>query len=205
MHSPALPRPARLRWVAPALSGASTPPDLSCCGGGLQDRTACPLPTLPAHPRTTTPVSVTAPPSLLPWHQRVCPAASTCPPPPPRSVCPAPLPASSCLAHPPQAPAAAPPRPCMPLAASVSLAPALPLQQLTRLPSKAPPAYVYHACMCHPLAGCLPSQIPRWDTSKLRPKGSRLKTFGGRASGPEPLESLFLFAVQVRQRAGQRA
>eukprot|EP00878_Enallax_costatus_P030821 GHUV01033617.1.p1 GENE.GHUV01033617.1~~GHUV01033617.1.p1 ORF type:complete len:623 (+),score=174.24 GHUV01033617.1:276-2144(+) len=39
--------------------------------------------------------------------------------------------------------------------------------------------------------------VPRWDTSKLRAKGTRLKTFGGRASGPEPLEALFLFAVNL--------
>jgi hypothetical protein len=39
--------------------------------------------------------------------------------------------------------------------------------------------------------------VPRWDTSKLRAKGARLKTFGGRASGPEPLEALFLFAVNL--------
>ena len=32
-------------------------------------------------------------------------------------------------------------------------------------------------------------QIPRWDLSKVRPAGAPLKTFGGRASGPEPLES----------------
>lgn len=44
----------------------------------------------------------------------------------------------------------------------------------------------------------------RWNTSQLRPKGARLKTFGGRASGPEPLESLFLFAVQLFQRARGR-
>lgn len=42
-------------------------------------------------------------------------------------------------------------------------------------------------------------QVPRWDTSALRPKGARLKTFGGRASGPEPLESLFLYSVQLFQ------
>lgn len=47
-------------------------------------------------------------------------------------------------------------------------------------------------------------QIPRWDTSRLRPKGARLRTFGGRASGPEPLESLFLFAVQLFQKARGR-
>ena len=32
--------------------------------------------------------------------------------------------------------------------------------------------------------------VPKWDTSKVRPAGARLKTFGGRASGPEPLEDL---------------
>ncbi|PNW76339.1 hypothetical protein CHLRE_12g549427v5 [Chlamydomonas reinhardtii] len=47
-------------------------------------------------------------------------------------------------------------------------------------------------------------QIPRWDTSRLRPKGARLRTFGGRASGPEPLEALFLFAVQLFTRARGR-
>ena len=34
-------------------------------------------------------------------------------------------------------------------------------------------------------------QIPKWDLSKIRPAGARLKTFGGRASGPEPLDRLF--------------
>lgn len=48
------------------------------------------------------------------------------------------------------------------------------------------------------------TQIPRWDTSRLRPKGARLRTFGGRASGPEPLEALFLFAVQLFTRARGR-
>ena len=33
-------------------------------------------------------------------------------------------------------------------------------------------------------------KIPHWDVSKIRPSGSRLKTFGGRASGPEPLVDL---------------
>ena len=37
--------------------------------------------------------------------------------------------------------------------------------------------------------------IPKWDLSKVRPAGSRLKTFGGRASGPEPLNDLFNFVV----------
>jgi ribonucleoside-diphosphate reductase alpha chain len=38
---------------------------------------------------------------------------------------------------------------------------------------------------------------PTWDTSQVRPKGARLKTFGGRASGPEPLERLFKFVVNL--------
>ena len=38
-------------------------------------------------------------------------------------------------------------------------------------------------------------QIPCWDLSRVRPAGAPLKTFGGRASGPEPLESLFNFTV----------
>ena len=37
--------------------------------------------------------------------------------------------------------------------------------------------------------------IPRWDTSKVRPAGARLKTFGGRASGAEPLIELFDFVI----------
>ena len=40
-------------------------------------------------------------------------------------------------------------------------------------------------------------RIPRWDTTKVRPAGARLKTFGGRASGPEPLEELFRFTVRL--------
>lgn len=48
-------------------------------------------------------------------------------------------------------------------------------------------------------------QIPKWDMSKVRPAGSRLKTFGGRASGPEPLNSLFNFTVETfRNAAGRR-
>lgn len=39
-------------------------------------------------------------------------------------------------------------------------------------------------------------QIPEWDMSKVRPAGTRLKTFGGRASGPEPLNDLFKFTVE---------
>ena len=40
-------------------------------------------------------------------------------------------------------------------------------------------------------------QSPRWNLDKIRPSGSRLKTFGGRASGPEPLEQLFRFSVSL--------
>ena len=47
-------------------------------------------------------------------------------------------------------------------------------------------------------------QIPRWNLSKIRPSGAPLKTFGGRASGPEPLESLFNFAVTIFQNAAGR-
>jgi ribonucleoside-triphosphate reductase len=38
-------------------------------------------------------------------------------------------------------------------------------------------------------------EIPKWDVSQVRPAGARLKTFGGRASGPAPLVELFNFAV----------
>jgi ribonucleoside-triphosphate reductase len=38
-------------------------------------------------------------------------------------------------------------------------------------------------------------EIPKWDVSRVRPAGARLKTFGGRASGPAPLVELFNFAV----------
>ena len=40
-------------------------------------------------------------------------------------------------------------------------------------------------------------QIPSWDVSKVRPAGSRLKTFGGRASGPGPLVDLFQYTVNL--------
>lgn len=38
-------------------------------------------------------------------------------------------------------------------------------------------------------------EAPKWDVSAVRPAGTRLKTFGGRASGPEPLVSLFQYVV----------
>ena len=47
-------------------------------------------------------------------------------------------------------------------------------------------------------------QIPRWDLSKVRPAGAPLKTFGGRASGPAPLENLFNFTVNVFKNANGR-
>eukprot|EP00959_Pyramimonas_sp_CCMP1952_P289985 6064913-Pyramimonas_sp.AAC.1 len=37
----------------------------------------------------------------------------------------------------------------------------------------------------------------KWDLSKLRPAGARLKIMGGRASGPEPLKSLLEFATNL--------
>ena len=47
-------------------------------------------------------------------------------------------------------------------------------------------------------------QIPKWDVSKVRPAGARLKTFGGRASGSRPLEDLFKFTVDTFKRAAGR-
>jgi ribonucleoside-diphosphate reductase alpha chain len=47
-------------------------------------------------------------------------------------------------------------------------------------------------------------QIPKWDMSRVRPSGARLKTFGGRASGPEPLDRLFKFTVSTFKNAAGR-
>ena len=47
-------------------------------------------------------------------------------------------------------------------------------------------------------------QIPKWDLSKVRPAGAPLKTFGGRASGPEPLQRLFEFTKEIFQGAAGR-
>ena len=47
-------------------------------------------------------------------------------------------------------------------------------------------------------------QIPKWDLSKVRPAGAPLKTFGGRASGPEPLRRLFEFTKEIFQNAHGR-
>ena len=46
--------------------------------------------------------------------------------------------------------------------------------------------------------------IPKWDLSNIRPAGSILKTFGGRASGPEPLDNLFRFVVDLAKLASGR-
>jgi len=45
---------------------------------------------------------------------------------------------------------------------------------------------------------------PKWSTTKVRPAGARLKTFGGRASGPAPLEEVFRFIVQIFYKAQDR-
>lgn len=47
-------------------------------------------------------------------------------------------------------------------------------------------------------------QVPQWDVSKVRPAGARLRTFGGRASGPEPLVDLFEFSVRLFKAAAGR-
>jgi len=39
-------------------------------------------------------------------------------------------------------------------------------------------------------------EVPKWDVSGVRPAGAKLKTFGGRASGPAPLEDLFQFTIE---------
>tara|TARA_R100001530_G_C4320879_1_gene155759 strand:- start:557 stop:2470 length:1914 start_codon:yes stop_codon:yes gene_type:complete len=46
--------------------------------------------------------------------------------------------------------------------------------------------------------------IPTWDLRKVRPAGSLLKTFGGRASGPDPLNKLFLFTHKIFENAKGR-
>jgi intein/homing endonuclease len=48
-------------------------------------------------------------------------------------------------------------------------------------------------------------RIPEWDVSEVRPAGAKLKTFGGRASGPKPLVELFQFAIGMfREAKGRR-
>jgi ribonucleoside-diphosphate reductase alpha chain len=47
-------------------------------------------------------------------------------------------------------------------------------------------------------------KVPNWDINKIRPSGARLKVFGGRASGPDPLVDLFNFCVGVFKKAAGR-
>ena len=47
-------------------------------------------------------------------------------------------------------------------------------------------------------------EIPKWDVTRVRPAGARLKTFGGRASGPGPLVELFNFSVNTFKHAQGR-
>lgn len=47
-------------------------------------------------------------------------------------------------------------------------------------------------------------EIPKWDVSKVRPAGAKLKTFGGRASGPGPLVELFEFTITAFKKAAGR-
>ena len=47
------------------------------------------------------------------------------------------------------------------------------------------------------VAALFRGELPKWDLRQLRPKGARLKTFGGRSSGPEPLNELFEFTVKT--------
>ncbi len=47
-------------------------------------------------------------------------------------------------------------------------------------------------------------QIPQFDVSLIRPAGAKLKTFGGRASGPDPLRDLFKFSIETFRKASGR-
>ena len=47
-------------------------------------------------------------------------------------------------------------------------------------------------------------QVPKIDVSRVRPAGARLKTFGGRASGPQPLINLFEFTIKAFKNAAGR-
>ena len=47
-------------------------------------------------------------------------------------------------------------------------------------------------------------EVPKWDVSKVRPAGAKLKTFGGRASGPAPLVDLFNFTIRTFKEAQGR-
>jgi ribonucleoside-diphosphate reductase alpha chain len=54
------------------------------------------------------------------------------------------------------------------------------------------------------LATLWAGEIPQWDVSSVRPAGARLKTFGGRASGPQPLVDLFEFTIATFKNAKGR-
>lgn len=54
------------------------------------------------------------------------------------------------------------------------------------------------------VSGLYTGDVPKWDLSKIRASGERLKTFGGRASGPEPLNDLFKFVVSKFKGAAGR-
>lgn len=54
-------------------------------------------------------------------------------------------------------------------------------------------AGAFRELLVHLYAG----KIPKWDVSGVRPAGAKLKTFGGRASGPQPLVDLFKFAIET--------
>jgi ribonucleoside-diphosphate reductase alpha chain len=54
------------------------------------------------------------------------------------------------------------------------------------------------------LANLYAGEIPKWDVSKVRAAGAPLKTFGGRASGPEPLVDLFHFTIKIFKAAQGR-
>jgi ribonucleoside-diphosphate reductase alpha chain len=51
------------------------------------------------------------------------------------------------------------------------------------------------------IAMLIAGEVPQWDLSLVRPAGARLKTFGGRSSGPAPLDELFRFTIQVFKEA----
>jgi ribonucleoside-triphosphate reductase (thioredoxin) len=54
------------------------------------------------------------------------------------------------------------------------------------------------------ISGLYRGDRPKWNTDKVRPAGARLKTFGGRASGPGPLEELFVFVTEIFDKARGR-
>lgn len=54
------------------------------------------------------------------------------------------------------------------------------------------------------LAMLYSGQVPKIDVTRIRPAGARLKTFGGRASGPQPLVDLFDFAITTFKNATGR-